>query len=290
MKRSRITPRRLLLIITLALLVLCFLPVSVLGTLASRPRMALVALLNPVSGGLKTVGDHLRPGKQLHAAWEDRADLNKDYALALAVIQRQAAENRELRRRLKQFALLRQKFGLEGMRFVDCRVTAYSGDGPVPTITLDRGSEQGVRNGLVVASGANLVGRVVRVGPLSCDVRVVTGLTPIHVVILPPTLQTKAPGLGVWLKSSAVDGAAMGVRAEHHAKVAVGDLAFLADDGWPHEAQRLIVGQVTQVKPDAREPLLLKDVVVQPRRDVRAIVQPREDLATLSHVTVLVPR
>ena len=58
----------------------------------------------------------------------------------------------------------------------------------------------------------------------------------------------------------------------------VGDVAQLSDELWPPEAQGFIVGTVTRVEDDPKNPLQF----------VRAVVEPTVPLDKLRRVTVLV--
>ncbi len=79
------------------------------------------------------------------------------------------------RRRADELDALLHTAGLGRYRVVPARVLAMSG--PQATrrmVTLDAGSRDGVQAEQTVLSGSGLVGRVVRVGPTTCDVLLLT--------------------------------------------------------------------------------------------------------------------
>jgi rod shape-determining protein MreC len=79
------------------------------------------------------------------------------------------------RRRADELDALLRTAGLGQYRIVPARVVAVAGaQAPHREVTLDAGSRDGVKPDLTVLSGQGLVGRVVRVGPTTCDVLLLT--------------------------------------------------------------------------------------------------------------------
>lgn len=101
----------------------------------------------------------------------DRAALQRENdALRLA-----ARATEDDRRRAGELDGLLRTAGLGQYRIVPARVVAVAGvQEPRRMVTLDAGSRDGVLADLTVLSGAGLVGRVVRVGPTTSDVLLVT--------------------------------------------------------------------------------------------------------------------
>jgi rod shape-determining protein MreC len=79
------------------------------------------------------------------------------------------------RRRAAELDSLLRAAGLGRYRIVPARVVALSSPQDARRmVTLDAGSRDGVKPELTVLSGQGLVGRVVRVGPTTCDVLLLT--------------------------------------------------------------------------------------------------------------------
>jgi rod shape-determining protein MreC len=94
-------------------------------------------------------------------------------ALRLAA---RAAEDDQ--RRAQEADALLKTAGLGRYRMVAARVVAVSPQQAARRmVTLDAGSRDGVRTEMTVLSGQGLVGRVVRVGPTTCDVLLLTDPT-----------------------------------------------------------------------------------------------------------------
>ncbi|GAA4358918.1 rod shape-determining protein MreC [Angustibacter luteus] len=82
------------------------------------------------------------------------------------------------RRRAEEADALLRTAGLGRYRVVAARVVAVSSEqASHRMVTLDAGSRDGVKPELTVLSGQGLVGRVVRVGPTTCDVLLLTDPT-----------------------------------------------------------------------------------------------------------------
>lgn len=80
-----------------------------------------------------------------------------------------------LQRRVDELDALLQLTGAGGLPVVPARVSAIgSSFGFADTVTIDAGSGDGVESGQTVVNGAGLVGRVVRVGPFSSTVLLLT--------------------------------------------------------------------------------------------------------------------
>jgi hypothetical protein len=71
----------------------------------------------------------------------------------------------------------------------------------------------------------------------------------------------------------------IGAEAGGEPNVRVGDLAHLADEGWPDQAEGFVVGRVAKVEPWPSDPLLFRRVLVKP------ITPPRG----LSEIVLLMP-
>ena len=143
------------------------------GGSTDRLRGMAAAVLGPAervaSGAGRALAD---AGRGLTGSTRRQTDdlRRENDALRLAA---RAAED-DHRRAGELDALLRTA-GLGGYRIVPARLLALSPRQEARRMaTLDAGSRDGVRAEMTVLSGAGLVGRVVRVGPTTCDVLLVT--------------------------------------------------------------------------------------------------------------------
>lgn len=290
MNRSFLTPHRWLVLIAALLLVSSFLPLDQgphraeqpqrLGSrIVHRPRALVAAAISPVTGLLHPVTTGLREQDSQRVIWDDWEDIGARYGSALQRLHALERENAELKQKIMQLTQIRELFGLSGVSLLDARVKSVSLDPLNPVLTLNRGSNNGVREHMAVASGWNLVGEVVHVGPLTSDVRLITAKgSRLRVQIAPPTADAAARTLEVQLERSD-DGPWFEVRTTQQQPVAPGDVAQLTDPLWPAEATGFFVGQVTEVAPDPDDPLNFQ----------RAIIKPIPSLTTLGRATILVP-
>ncbi len=135
------------------------------------PRGTLKGLAAPFTAVVTHAVDHFDAGLGLlQDAGRQRADNRK-----------LQAENRALKRQVAELqaagsenADLRQALGFQksfGHRLLAASVIARSPDGLTRSVTIDRGRAQGIEPGLIVVSGAGLVGRVTDVGQHSAIVQ-----------------------------------------------------------------------------------------------------------------------
>lgn len=143
------------------------------GPLDKLGRFA-VAVLGPVQEGLvrvvRPVGSFFAGFTQVGSLRSRVSDLERDKAALLAQQEQVsdiARENASLRRLLG----LRDRLNL---RTKAAQVIAVSPSNFERTVTIDRGSEDGIRRNMPVIGGEGLAGRVIRVGPSTAVVMLVT--------------------------------------------------------------------------------------------------------------------
>ncbi|WP_426566311.1 rod shape-determining protein MreC [Angustibacter sp. McL0619] len=157
--------------LTLALLLLDL--VASPGGASDRIRGVGSTVLGPAAGLVSGVGRAVSDAAA-GLTGRNREQLDElrrqNDALRLAAL---AAQD-DQRRAQEADALLRTA-GLGRYRMVAARVVAISPEQATRRmVTLDAGSRDGVKTELTVLSGQGLVGRVVRVGPTTCDVLLLT--------------------------------------------------------------------------------------------------------------------
>lgn len=143
------------------------------GGPTDRVRGVASAALGPaervVSGSWRALSD---AGRGLTGASRQDVDRlrRENDALRLA-----ARASQDDHRRAAELDALLRTAGLGGYRIVPARVIALSAQqDPQRLATLDAGSRDGIRRDMTVLSGDGLVGRVLRVGPTTCDVLLVS--------------------------------------------------------------------------------------------------------------------
>ena len=283
MKRSPLTPRRLLAVVVVMLLIASFLGETVAANIAHAPRVLVGTALNPLTHPLYTLSRNVRGGSaDTHAFSEDRKsrqELEEELGHALRRLDRLRQEHEQLQREFSQVTRTREQLGLSGVRLVRARVTAYGGDPAAPVLTINRGTQTGITRGTVVVSGFNLVGEVVHAGPMTANVRLITAPgTEFRVTLRPPEAEDTQRQTDVHIEARS-DGGTFGVQVSARSEIEVGDFAHLSDPRWPREARGFVAGQVRSVEPTPDDPHVFRDVVIDP-------IPP---LSALPELTALVP-
>src|SRR5713226_8558540 len=157
---------------------------------------------------------------------------NQDLKRQLAELSAAAYDNKELRQALD----FQRTFG---HRTVSAEVVGRGPDAFSRTLQIDRGSDDGVRAGMIVVSGAGLVGRVRETGPHGAIVQ---------------TLADPQSRANVYLSGSGLQGTVIGgpgalqVQIQHHvgAAPAKGEWAITSGIGGGYP-RGLVVGEVVNV-------------------------------------------
>jgi len=274
-----LTPRRLLAMLLILLVGASMLPSTWSRFLTGGPRHLTRAAVTPMTHPLNLLAQRLRPARAPIREPITTPDLLLERDLLLQQVRRLQQDLTEANQTIAALSQVRDTLRLEGSQLIEAAVVSWSPDPTQPTITINRGKRHGITNGLVVATGFNLVGQVTDAGPITATVKLFTQPKPndrIIVDIVPPDA-TSAPrrftaelthqGGGRFVGDGKGDG-----------QVRVGDLAHLSDPTWPREARGFVVGTVTEVNKHPEEFL---------RR--RFTVRPIRDLRRLTKVLVLVP-
>lgn len=172
-----------------------------------------------------------------------------DAARLRAENERLRSSDAQLRRQLvelsaaaKENAALRQALDFErayGHRMVAAQVVGLGPDGFTRTLEIDRGSADGVEPGMVVTTGAGLLGRIAEAGP--------------HAAIV-QTLADPQSRVNVYLSQSGLEGTvagdpgALSMQVEHSpgATPSQGDWALTSGVGGEYP-RGLVVGEVSSV-------------------------------------------
>ncbi|MFW6059675.1 MAG: rod shape-determining protein MreC [Phycisphaeraceae bacterium] len=290
MRRSLLTPKRLLVLLAVLFLFSSFLGERTAGRLSHAPRAMVNTLVSPARWSAHALSLRLRREEPDPVAWDrqqmSRAELEELYGRRLRELRDLQRRHRDLRERLAQLQQIQslaersEQWDFSGVRYVQARVTGLTGAPNAPTLNIARGTRAGIREGAIIVRGYNLVGRVVHAGPATSEVKLITApQTKLQATLLPPADATDSrDSLPVQLEVRD-DGETFGVQVRRGEPVQAGDLAHLDDPRFPREAQSYIVGQVISVQRAPDDPYLFQEIVVKP-------ILP---LTGLSEVTALVP-
>lgn len=188
---------------------------------------------------------------------------------------------REMDRELKQYKLLANldrlgQIGLANIQFISVRARP----GHQGRLIIDKGSLQGLSEGLIVVSDANLVGRIVDCKSTAATVMLLTGGDEkLMVQIIDPKKPLdRAPQRTPMVLTPAPDGRSFLGECTRQAPIQLNHMAQLVDDRWPGEARGFFVGVVTEVAPDPNNPNFNM-----------VCVTPIHELSALSRATVFAP-
>ena len=206
---------------------------------AAGPRGTAKSLFAPLEAAVTSVAVQAQ-----RATWAfgDMASLraeNEQLRASDAQLRRQLVE---LDAAAKENATLRQALDFErayGRRMVAAQVVGLGPDGFTRTLEIDRGSADGVQPGMVVTTGAGLLGRIAEAGPHAAVVQ---------------TLADTESRVNVYLSGSGLEGTVAGgpgalpMQVEHSfgATASQGDWALTSGVGGEYP-RGLVVGEVSSV-------------------------------------------
>ena len=178
------------------------------------------------------------------------------------------AQNDELQERLARvptaFGLAQAELAHPGG--IAATVIGFDPEASLHSVTIDRGSKDGVRRDDGVISGDGVVGRIVEVDPLSSQVLLVTDATS----KLPAVVQR-----GRWWAIAVGTSAHVKLQyVSQDAKLRLGDRIVTGEGRSFHAG--VLIGRISQLEPTVAGAL-----------DQSAIVQPAVDMSALSRVVVL---
>lgn len=279
MNRPPITPKRILIAVTVLLLISSQLPTRAATALSHVPR-SFVRFISKPSAMLHRMSTTLRPPRAQSLYFAAGSNLADQLAQARVYIDNLEQEVLELRNVSEGLAQIDALLDLGDIHLVGANVLGFNRDLENPILTIGVGSNAGLRDGLAVVWGADLIGKVVSTSKKTADVQLITAAgTKLQVRITRPTLGVSAAPLPAYIELAENGRSFKTDEFALDAPVQVGDLVLLADDSWQFRARGFIVGVVTEAGKHPDRPLLNKRVVVRPVRP----------LASVSHVAVLVP-
>ncbi len=258
------------------LMVLAVVPSRYLGPTQWVADLVKVSVA-PVSHPMRAAAAWLRPAVSKDDRPEELRFLEQQADQWETLYRREQRENRELRARVEELSRGVAVNTLP-VRQVPAPVISASSDlsSGVLTVRAGRGSQVEI-NTVVVVGGTQLLGRVERVGALTCQVRPITDPGALAVrgrVAIDDAPSASARSLACLLRPAG-DGLLVGdvqdpaELAGHDAALIddwleVGQTVRLDDDSWPANAQMLVVGVVERIEPAPESPLR-RVITVRPR-------------------------
>ena len=267
MRRRLFTSKQGLFLTFVLMLAACLIPQSFAILLWSYPRHFLKLALSPVQHPLHMLGNQIRAPLEPKVDFGPVAQLENNYMELLSFNAKLQQELREANDFVIQLAQIRNLRNAQE-KLLPARVTLSTQGLDVRSLTLGAGRNHHVTQGMVVAAGYNLVGRISSVGSHTSTVRLINSPGTYLAVRMVPPVNDQAPRQTVGHLQVSENGKTFFSRGDIDDPVKINDLAFLADERWPATAQGLIVGKVASIEPDKKTPLLRTHIIIEPLRSL----------------------
>lgn len=280
MNRPPINAKRVMIAATVLLLLASQLPAWLAVKLSYLPR-SFVAFITQPATLLQGFSTTVRPGEEHTPDFSPGGDLTQQLIDARVYISNLEQDIARLRNLSDNLAIINALVDTEDISFVGAKVIGFNGNRTNPILTINIGSDpHGVRDGLAVVWGADLLGKVVSTSVSTADVQLITAAdTKMQVRITRPVLDPTVVPVPAYIELADDGRTFFTDEFPLDSPVKEGDLALLADESWQFRARGFIVGTVVQVGPHPDRPLLNQRVVIRPNRP----------LASVYGVIVLVP-
>ena len=194
----------------------------------------------------------------------DLANQNDQYREEIDRLQAEIVRLRELEvenRDLRNLLGLKQRSGAGEL--LPVRVIARDPSPYVQSITIDRGEEEGLRDGMPVITWRGVVGRVSRVGPTSSKVLLVTDTSS----AISGRVQTSESRVTGILRGRPEGGLVM-QHIPQEESLQAGDTVITSDLGGVMP-EGLVVGQVVQVR--RKDVDVFQEAVIEPAADMKQL-------------------
>lgn len=193
-----------------------------------------------------------------------RLDLAKRYNDALW------QENKELKAQIAAYDVITEIRDLNQEQLVEAKVSRYAPGVVNPSMTLLRGSRDGIEKGNAVVFRANLLGFVESVGPASCVVSLITKpsyRSEIH--IMPPNQDRMENN---WPVVARVEADSRGrlfsdIDKDITEALREGDIVSVSDVLRP-SANGFVLGTIASIQAHPDRPLQLNRVLIEPRTPI----------------------
>ncbi len=276
-------PRNLFTTVLIITFVLAFMPAGWLGWTGDVARVFGV-VLNPFQQFGNSMAAFLQPerGIAVRRAATGERQLLQDAQNFERLWQEARLRIEQLEEQLEQL----QRIPIEDLRGSVVPLTAHiTGRNPRQAeaiVRLNRGRRSGAEvNNIAVYGGVHLIGRIVNVDAVQSEMRPIThpDTPPIAARILAADRPDQPIDEGIRILLEPRGDGTFRCEVERINTLNEGDIVRLAATDWPTAAQAMVIGTVTEVRPNDRNPL--KNIV---------IVTPRFRTFELSFVNLLVDR
>ncbi len=251
---------------TVLLMLASQLPAWLAVKLSYLPRSFMAFITQPATM-LQGLSTNIRPGAEHTPDFSAGGDLTQQLVEARVYIDNLEQDIARLRNLSDNLAIISALVDAEDISFVGAKAVGFNGDRKNPILTINIGSNGGVRDGLAVVWGADLVGKVISTAAGTADVQLVTAAgTKMQVRITRPVIDPTVAPVPAYIELSDDGRTFFTDEFSLDSPVQVGDLALLADDSWQFRARGFIVGTVVEAGPHPDRPLLNQRVVIRPNR------------------------
>lgn len=279
-----LTSHRILFVLAVVLLINSQMPSSVAG-LAGRvlqPVLDLVVLpvrapLHSLAVGLRPSGDPVEPTDTPKTPEQ----LTTDLSVARARIDQLEQLVDEYKRKLFLVESVID-YGETPTRPLSAKVNRYVDTGPSQIITINRGSNHGIKPSMTVVHEFALVGRVIApVGPASANVELVTSHDAVFQVRVQPR-DSQVTYANIRATPSG-DGQTFVAQVGRDSPIRAPADVRMADAVYYPDARGSVLGVVTEVAEYPPDPTLYKQLVIRPEFDLRfgleevVVLLPAED-------------
>lgn len=282
MKRSILTPRRILVGLTLLLLASSLMPVTVARSLSDKPRDFLVVLTAPPVAMLNRLGLALRRPSPPLTGGDNSVRLhqeNQQFQVINAKLRDELARAQTV---IEQLSGARRVFPLTGYRLLPAAVLDVAADPRRSSLMIEVGRRQGVSEGMVVVKGAHLVGVVTDTTPMTSSVTLLDApSSTVQVEITAGSVAESSRRYTALIRRDN-EGKGFVVQVGRDKVIEVGDTARLTDRRFPKEAHFFVVGTVTEVSEDTQAPFPSLYRMVR--------IAPVIAISRQTHVAVVVPK
>jgi rod shape-determining protein MreC len=221
-------------------------------------------LLEPVQGGVSGILGQIEDVTSVMGRLTELSRQNDEYREEIDRLQSEIARLRELEAEnhdLRSLLGLKQRGGTGEL--LPVRVLTRDASPFVQAITIDRGTEDGVEEGMTIITWRGVVGRVSRVGPSSSKVLLVTD-TSSSISGRVQNSESRVTGI---IRGRADDGLLM-QRIPQEETLQTGETVVTSDFGGLMP-EGLVIGQIVQIR--RKDVDVFQEAVIEPSADLKRL-------------------
>jgi rod shape-determining protein MreC len=232
-------------------------PARELEAMGSRLLEPLLASVSSVVGQADDVASVVRRMTELSRQNDQYREEIDRLQAEIARLRELEVENRDLRNLLG----LKQRAGTGEL--LPVRVIARDPSPFVQAITLDRGTDDGVKEGMTIITWRGVVGRVSRVSPTSCKVLLITDTSS----SISGRIQTSESRVTGIIRGRPEGGLLM-QRIPQEEALQTGETVVTSDFGGLMP-EGLVIGQIVQIR--RKDVDVLQEAVIEPSADMKRL-------------------